>query len=115
MLQKVQWPIKNAELRDEIMKSKDLGELTPKALSMLLLMIDKIQMKFKYDNPEDQEDCKSAAIETILKKWDRYSTKYENCFSFFTQVIKNALYGGWNELHGKKADFSLSNIFTESA
>lgn len=106
--------INNAELRTEILLCKDRGQLSDKGCLMLVLMIDNIQSKFKYDRLEDKEDVRSFAIEGILKKWHKYDSKHDNAFSFFTQMIKNDLYAGWNALAGKRADVSISNIFIES-
>lgn len=104
--------VQNDALRSEIVLSLRDGALTDEALTMLLLMIDRIQLKFHYENLDDKCDCKSAATEVILKKWDRCKPKeYPNVFSFFTQMIKHGLYAGWNELTKKRAEFSTSNIF----
>ena len=105
--------VNNKELRKEMIISLNNNELTSSALNMLLLMVDNIQSKFKYDNEDDKYDCRSHAVEGILTKWWKYKPTYENTFSFFTQMIKNDLYAGWNKLNKRKADFSTSNIFIE--
>lgn len=49
--------VKNRELREELIISKENDELTPVALEMFMLMAEKFSTKFKYIYPEDREDC----------------------------------------------------------
>ena len=101
-------------LRLEMIASNIDGKLTAKALAMLVLMVDRRQSSFKYVRIQDKEDCRSHAIEIVLKKWDRYDASRHNPFSYFTSVITNGLYAGWKEINKHREDFSTSNIFTES-
>lgn len=105
--------VNNTELLQEIIISKQNGELTDTAVNMLLLMVDRIQMKFSYEDHADKEDCRAAAIESFLCAWHKCDTTRSNPFSWFTQVIKNGMYAGWNELVKRRADFSTSNIFMD--
>lgn len=111
--------VKNDELRKELIKSISIGELTPNCLNMLISMVDNIQRGFPYVRSNDKEDVRSTAILIVLERWNRYNPVKENAFSYFTQIIKNAIYGGWNELQGKGYTkgitvVSYSNIFDES-
>lgn len=106
--------INKESFRLELISSNVNGELSPKCVEMLLLMIDRIQRSFKYINPQDKEDCRSAAIETVLKNWQKYDASRVNAFAYFTRMIYNGLYAGWNEITKKRVEFSTSNIFTES-
>ena len=100
--------------RLELISSNIDGKLTPKCLDMLLLMIDKIQGPYHYEMSQDREDCRSSAIETVLKNWKKYDIERPNPFAYFTRMIYNGLYAGWNELTRKRADVSISAIFSES-
>jgi DNA-directed RNA polymerase specialized sigma subunit len=111
----VKWPIINADLRQEILLSKANGQLSDRGALMLCLMVEKIISKFHYDRIEDEEDCMSSGIEGALTKWHKYEPKYDNAFSFFTQMIKNDIYAMWNKMNKRRADVSISNVFTESA
>lgn len=101
-------------LRLELIISNVKGELTPKALEMLLLMVTKIQSSFKYVDDQDREDCASNAIEVVLKNWSKYDPERFNAFAYFTRMIYNGLFAGWNELTKHRAEHSISTIFTES-
>lgn len=110
------WPVKSAVIRNALTISREQDELTPEALDILLLMIDKIQSKFKYSDPADKEDCRSRAVLQVLMKWNGpygYDPAKGDGFSWATQMIKNGLYAGWGELTKRRADFSTSSIFLD--
>ena len=108
-------PYVNPEsFRLELIASNVRGELTTNCLNMLLLMVDRIQRSFTYVDPQDKEDCASEAITVVLMKWKKYDVTRQNPFAYFTRVIYNGLYAGWNKLNKNRTPFSYSNIFTES-
>lgn len=101
--------LNNADLRDEIMLSKEKGELTRKALKMLMLLSERAQSKLSYEDPEDKRDCLSFAQMDLIKYWDRYdSAKSPNAFAYFTQMCKNGYAKGWNKLHPSKYQGTIS-------
>ena len=53
--------VKNADLRAELIKSKEKEKLTAEALDMFILMANKFSNKFTYIYEEDKEDCISHA------------------------------------------------------
>lgn len=105
--------IDNKELHLELEKSNEIGELTPKCVKMFLLMVDRIQMKYRYVDIDDKFDCRSAAIEVVLNKWKTFKLDRDNPFAYFTRMIANGLHAGWNELAKKRVEFSTSNVFNE--
>jgi hypothetical protein len=106
--------VDNDMLRLELIKSKANGQLTNNATNMLLTMIDKIQSTFLYTNKHDKEDCRSYAIEVLLKNWHKYDIVRQNAFAFFTRTIYNGLFAGWNTITDQKQTISISMIFKES-
>ena len=56
--------LNNRDLLEEIVKSKELDELTPKALEFLMLLADKSSKKLSYANPDDNflEDLSEIII-----------------------------------------------------
>lgn len=105
--------VKERDLYLELCKSNEQKKLTDECITMFGLMADGIQSKFRYDSDDDRQDCRSNAILKCLTKWDKYDIYAgKSAFSYFTQMIKNALYEEWNKLRSKRADFSTSNIFT---
>ena len=107
--------VNNDLLRFELIKSKQHQTLTKFAVEMLLCMVDNIQSSFVYKNYADKEDCKSSAVEVILRNWDQYDATRHNPFAFFTRMIYNGLFAGWNHLNEKnKQTISISAIFKEN-
>jgi hypothetical protein len=96
-----------------LIESNAKGQLTPACVKMIQLMITRIQSSFKYVDPQDQEDCYSAAQEVVLTKWQKYDISRDNPFAYFTRMIYNGLYAGWNELDKGRVEHSLSNVFIE--
>jgi len=95
------------ELEKEIIKSKELNSLTDEATRMLMRMVKEISRGMSYKFIEDKKDCMSEAFFDIVKYWRNFDPNYKNanCFSFYTQLIKNGLAKGWKKIHPiKKVD-----------
>lgn len=109
--------VKNRDLREELIKSKEDDKLTPEALDMFILMAHKFSTKFTYMYPEDKEDCISFAIMDCYLYWRGYNPeKSANAFAYITQILKNGMGKGWRRLYGnfpksKKISISQSNIY----
>lgn len=105
--------VKNADLRDEIIKCKEADELSPEALDMFILMAKKFSTKLNYVHPEDREDCISFAVMDCYQYWRRYDPEIsQNAFAYYTQIIKNGFAKGWRKLYGnfpKSKKISVSN------
>ena len=97
------------ELYQEIIKSKESGELTPQALVLLDRIVKEISKIFKYKYEEDREDCQAFAMEDVIKYWNRFDvSKSNNAFAFYTQMIKNGMAKGWRRLHPIKSSLKVS-------
>ena len=107
--------VNNDLLRLELIKSGKRNELTPFAVEMLLCMVDNIQSSFVYKYYQDKEDCKSSAVEVILRNWYQYDVTRHNAFAFFTRMIYNGIYAGWNHINkNDQQTISFSAIFKET-
>jgi len=110
--------VKNKDLREELILSKEKDELTRKALEMFMLMAEKFSTKFKYIYSEDREDCISFAIMDCYQYWRGYNPdKSANAFAYITQIIKNGFAKGWRKLYGnfpksKKISVSQNKIYS---
>ena len=110
--------VKNAELRAELIKSKEEDTLSPEALDMFILMAHKFSRKLPYYREEDREDCISFAIMDCYQYWRGYNPeKSANAFAYITQIIKNGMAKGWRKLYGNfpmssKISISHHNIYT---
>jgi DNA-directed RNA polymerase specialized sigma subunit len=95
--------VKNADLMQAIIESKNKGVLTSDTIRMFNLMIQGISKKMAYKDPEDKEDCMAFAMEDLCKYWDRFNPdKSDNAFSYFTQIAKNGFAKGWKKIHPPK-------------
>lgn len=93
--------VKNKDLREEIILSKEQNNLTKKALDMLMLMADKFANKMTYLDPDDRKDCVAFAVMDCYLYWRGYDPeKSQNAFAYYTQIIKNGMGKGWRKLHG---------------
>lgn len=96
--------VNNKELLQEIIKSKEQDELTPRAVEMLIRMANEISKVFKYKYEEDREDCISYSLEDCIKYWRNFDpAKSTNAFAYYTQMIKNGAAKGWRELYPIKS------------
>lgn len=108
--------IDNDKFLEEIIKSKEQDELTPLALEYIMLIMKGVTSRLYYKNPMDKEDVMAIAMETVLKYWRSFKPeKGGNAFSYYTQMIKNGLSKGWNDLHPirKVNQISINNIDIE--
>ena len=109
--------VKNADLRNEIIKCKEKDELSREALDMFMLMAKKFSTKLNYIYPEDREDCISFAVMDCFMYWRGYDpAKSQNAFAYYTQIIKNGFAKGWRKLYGnmpksKKISVSSNKIY----
>jgi DNA-directed RNA polymerase specialized sigma subunit len=88
------------DLLAEIILSKELDELTPKAVKMLLLLTEKAVTKLHYRNKMDKDDCIQSAMMDILKYWRGFKPeKSTNAFAYYTTIIYKGAAKGWNKLH----------------
>lgn len=110
--------VKNADLRAQLIKSKEADELTAEAVDMFILMANKFSTKLKYVYEEDKEDCISFAIMDCYQYWRGYDPKKsDNAFAYVSQIIKNGFAKGWRRIHGKmplssKVSVSQNNIYS---
>lgn len=101
--------VSNKQLLEAIITSKQRGEITPEAMNLLTRMIHGISKCFTYKYEEDREDCEAAAMEDVIKYWDRFNPeKSNNAFAFYTQMIKNGFAKGWRKLYPIKASLKVS-------
>ena len=110
--------VKNKDLREELIKSKEDDILSAEALRMFMLMAEKFSTKFRYIYPEDREDCISFAVMDCFQYWRGYKPeKSANAFAYITQIIKNGFAKGWRKLYGnmpksKKISVSQNKIYS---
>lgn len=101
--------LNNKDLLEEIIKSREQDELTPKALKMLMMLADRSSNKLPYRNPNDKEDCIAFAYMDLYRYWRNFNPdKGTNAFAYFTEIAKKGFAKGWNKLHPKKYHGTIS-------
>jgi hypothetical protein len=106
------------ELYKEIIVSKAQGKLTPRAFSMISLMVKRINTKFRYKNEDDRQDVIQYSYYVVLKNWIHFDEeKYDNAFAFLTEVIKRAQAFQFNQLmkSQKKGNISLNSFYEDGS
>lgn len=95
--------ITNTELYYEIVVSKALGRLTPKAEKMLYLLGKNIIKKFYYANPDDRQDSLQLAYLDVFSNWYNFDEgKGTNVFSYYSEILKRGCAKSWNQLKKQK-------------
>ena len=89
-------------------ESKELGELTPTAEKMLLLLAERAINRMSYVNSDDRNDCLQFAILDLWKYWRNFNPKYPNAFAYFTEIAKRGYAKGWNKIHPQKYKGTIS-------
>ena len=91
--------VKNADLRAELIKSKEQDELTPEAVAMIIQIATKLSNRLHYVNPDDKEDCIQYAILDCISYWRNYDpAKSDNAFAYITSICRNGFAKGWRAL-----------------
>lgn len=101
--------VPNSLLLEEWKKSHELGKPTEVLGIMFMSIATKLSHAVKYKYDEDREDCISRAVMDCLLYWDRFNpdkSETPNPFAYFTELCKNGLAKGWNELGYMDLPFS---------
>lgn len=105
MLSRKTIKIDKKEFYNAIVESKELGELTPKAFELIMQLCKNYMTRTYYKNSQDRDECFQSAITDCLTGWSKFNPDYSsNAFSYFTQIIKNGLIKGWNDIYKQKID-----------
>jgi len=92
--------LKNKDFLQELMISKERGELTANAVVMIMKISNKASEKLKYKREDDRKDCIATGIQKCLMYWKNFNPeKSTNAFAYFTQIIKNGFTESFNKLH----------------
>lgn len=107
--------VRNDDLRNELIKSKEQGELTETAVCMIMQIAEKLSLKLKYTDPQDREDCVAYAIMDCIKYWRGYDPNItKNAFAYMTTICTNGFAKGWRALGKLKCPDSLKIPISEA-
>lgn len=96
--------VNNKEFTAEIIKCKEIGELSEFAISCFIALANRAVNKMYYEDYRDREDCIQSALLDCLKYWKGFDpTKSDNpnAFAYFTQVCKHGYAKQWKAIHKK--------------
>lgn len=89
--------INNADMLEEVIKSKEQGSMTDKFANMIMLLVKRYASQGSYRDYTYVEDMEGYAMLIVCKVWNSFDPeKYDNPFAYFTQTIKRAF---WQYLH----------------
>jgi hypothetical protein len=98
------------DLYYEIIVSKEIGKLTPKAEKMLILLGKNIIKKFRYYDEKDRDDCLSEAYYQLFKNWHLFDeNKTDNAFAYFSEIFKRGLASGYKGIY--KMDYITKDYY----
>lgn len=104
--------IDNEELLQETIACKAKGEMSNKLAKMLMMIVEKSNTRLTYKDSRDAEDCKSVALFSLCKYWNRFDpSKSKNAFGYFTQIAKFGFAQGWGVIHPKRRPIIISMDF----
>lgn len=97
--------LSNKDLYAEMIVSKAKGKLTRDAEKMLIVLAKNAIRKMRYKDDDDRLDCLQSAYLDLFQNWYNFDElKGDNCFAYFTEIIKRGLAKGWNKMHKLKGD-----------
>ena len=97
--------LNNKDFYVEMVISKAQGHLTDKAKIMIELLAKKTIKKFRFYNQDDKMDCYMFALLDMYSNWYNFDEdRYQNAFSYFTEIFKRGSAKGLNTLYKKKGD-----------
>jgi len=113
-------PVDKIELQYELIISKGKGHLTKRGEELIVILANELIHKFKYFNVDDRCDCLNEGLCAMLTKWSSFNEiKYDNAFSYMTEICKRGMAKGMNDLKGKYYSYtyvpkfvSITNIYT---
>jgi hypothetical protein len=112
-------PIDDKELYIEIVVSKGLGRLTPRAKELLIKLASNAIRKKQYYAEEDRDDCRQTGLLVMFMNWHNFNPeKFSNAFAYFTEIFKRGIAQGLKECHGKRGedkDYKVRTVSINSA
>ena len=92
--------INKAEFTNEIILSKEKGELTRKAVDFFVKLANHAIRALPYTDPRDREDCIQFALLDMLLYWKNFDPKVsDNAFAYFTGMAYHGYAKGFKKIH----------------
>lgn len=83
--------LNNKDMLEEVMKSKEQGQMTDKLAHMLQTLCARYGRRGNFANYTYNEDMQAYAMYMLVRTWNNFNPeKSKNPFAFFTQCVKNS-------------------------
>lgn len=97
--------IDKKEFFNEIMKSLEKDDLTPRAAELFIILGKNIIKKKQkdYKSKDDMYDCLQEGYLALFSRWRGFNPEFsENAFAYYTEIFKRAIAKGFNEITNRK-------------
>jgi len=99
--------INNAEMLEEVIKSKKQGRMTERFGEMIMILAKRYSSQGSYASYTYRDDMESYALTIVCRGWDSFDpVKYQNPFAYFTQTVKRAF---WQFLDSEKSQRNVKD------
>ena len=100
------------ELRREMLVSLAMGQLTRKMTEMIVLIVKRTHLKFRYKDLDDKHDCYMYALESVLTRWYNYDEeRYELVLPYLTEIAKRGFAFHWNNIAKHMKHISIEGTY----
>ena len=100
------------DLLREVIISKGKGKRTKNLDDMLISLAKHIDYRMRMHTPQRYRyDANAHAVAHLFSRWNKFDPKkYDNPFTYYTEVYKRAYAGAINVLNWKKESFNPVDI-----
>lgn len=85
--------LNNKDMMEQLRLSKQQGSMTNEFANMMVMLAAKFAKSPQYHNYTFIDDMQQYALLQVCRAWDKFDeAKYDNCFAFYTQMIKNCFF-----------------------
>ena len=82
--------LNNADMLKEVIKSHQMGQMSPGLAKMLTLLAQRYGSKANFANYTYNDDMQAYALMMLCKTWKNFNPeKSSNPFAYYTQCVKN--------------------------
>lgn len=113
MAKKKKHYLNNRDLLEQVLISKDNGALTAQAITMFMLLSERVISRLPYAEDYLREEALAGARMDLILYWNRFDeTKSTNAFAYLTQICKMGAAKSFNKVYkyGKKFKGALISM-----
>ncbi len=97
--------LNNIDLFKEIVYCKEAGKLSPRLSDMFYVLVKNVVLKKRHKDNDDRLDMIQHCMLRLLTNWHNFDeNRYDNPFTYLTEIVKRAMAELWNKLYRFKGD-----------